>query len=397
MNEGRQGSLKLLLIVELAQNFRSGVISPILALFIRGHGLTATQIGWLGIAGMLGWLIFEPLSGVIADRLRKKYMIFFAVAASTVIYASYPRASSIWHFALLAFAMSSVMSAHAVSAKAMTAELLPPSGRGKTYGRFLSVISMGGIVAPIVGGYLSTTSGYAVPFYVSAGIGAIGLVAVLLIRYDVKPTAKESSPVSSSEEGRLMMGPFLKILMIRMLYMFNLLFRQHFMPIYLHESPNYTASEAEIGIFMGIVRVTTAFSQMFLGDLTDRVGCKSVMASSLALIGLSYLGMNYASGTPPLYLLGALQGVFIPAAHMSMMIHLMAIMPEGRTGMVMGIYSEAENVGGMIASPSLGVIYDGLGPTTSMLFVSGILILTGMIASLLVKEDERNQRGKKTG
>ena len=38
----------------------------------------------------------------------------------------------------------------------------------------------------------------------------------------------------------------------------------------------------------------------------------------------------------------------------NVMIHLMAVMPEGRTGVVMGLYSESENVGVMI--------YDSVGP-----------------------------------
>ena len=38
----------------------------------------------------------------------------------------------------------------------------------------------------------------------------------------------------------------------------------------------------------------------------------------------------------------------------NMMLHLMAFMPEGRTGVVMGLYSESENVGVMI--------YDSVGP-----------------------------------
>jgi MFS family permease len=389
LDEVKQGSLRLLLIIQLTQNFRSGIIAPILSLFIRGHGLTVSQIGFLGIAGMLGWFIFEPLSGVVADRIRKKYMIVFAVVSSTVIYALYPMASAIWHFALLAFAMSSVMSAYAVSVKAMTAELLPASGRGKTYGRFLSTISMGGIIAPVVGGYLSTTSGYALPFYVSAGIGIVGLAAVLLMRYDEKLIEKDASGGSSSGGSKLMTRPFISILIVRMLFMFNMIFRRSFLPIYLHESPNFRASEAEIGTFMGIVRVTSAISQAFLGDLTDRVGGKLVISSSVGLLGLSYLGMINTGGIIPLYVIGALQGVFIPAANMGMMIHLMAIMPEGRTGMVMGLYSEAENVGGMITSPSLGMIYDGLGPSSSVLTVSLILILTAMTSFLIVKEDSR--------
>ena len=50
-------SLKLLLVVQLFQAFRGGIISPILALFIRRQGVSVTQLGLLGTAGMMGWLL----------------------------------------------------------------------------------------------------------------------------------------------------------------------------------------------------------------------------------------------------------------------------------------------------------------------------------------------------
>ena len=393
MGEGKLSSLRLLLVVQLSQNFRGGVISPILSLFIRRQGLTITQIGLLGTAGMLGWLIFEPLSGVVADRVRKKYMILFAVVASTIVYAAYPFASDIWQFALLGFSMSSVMSAYAISVKAMTAELLPVEGRGKTYGRYLSVISMGGIVAPFLGGYLAATVDYTIPFYVSAGIGIVSLTAVLVMKYDPRPVVEGPKVEDVSGRGGLMTRPFIGILAVRMLFMFNLLFHENFLPIYLNESPNFRASEADIGAYIGVTRITSAISQVFLGSLTDRVGSKSVIASSVGLIGLSYLGMAYIDGMPFVYALGAIQGVFLAAADMSMMIHLMEIMPEVRTGMIMGIYSESENVGGMVASPLLGIVYDGFGPVSSVLSVATILVFNAALSVFLV----RGRRSLKTG
>ncbi|MFB0557583.1 MAG: MFS transporter [Candidatus Bathyarchaeia archaeon] len=388
MGNGRQRSLKLLLVVQLTINFRGGVISPILALFIRRHGLSVAQIGLLGTASMLGWLFFEPLSGVISNRFRKKYMIVFALATSTVVYFLYPLADSVLHFAVLAFSMSSVMSFCAISIKALMAELLPESERGRTFGRYLSVISVGGVVAPLLGGYISEAVGHSVPFYMAAGIGVVGLLAALLMEHNGVLKRKGSSVEEAHKVSRLWTRPFIKILVIRTLFMFNLLYRQHFLPIYLHESPYFGASESEIGVYMTIVRVTSALSKAFR-DLTDRVGSRAIMASSVGLIGFSYLGLVYLSGVVPLYMLGALQGVLIPAADMSMMIHLMEIMPERRTGMVMGVYSEAENVGGMVASPSLGLIYDGVGSTVSVFSVSGILIFTGVLSAVVIREKSK--------
>jgi sugar phosphate permease len=63
-------------------------------------------------------------------------------------------------------------------------------------------------------------------------------------------------------------------------------------------------------------------------------------------------------------------------------------MPESRTGMVMGIYSESENVGGIMASPSLGYMYEGSGAEASVLTVSAVLFLTAFLSVLMVREKD---------
>jgi MFS family permease len=338
---------------------------------------------------MLGWFVFEPLAGVVADRVRKKYLVAFATGVSTFIYLAYPYTEGFWGFAFLALGMSSVMSFYAVSVKALTAELLPESGRGKAYGRFVSAISLGGIVSPMVGGYVYELFGKTLPFYLSACVGLAGLVVVAMMD-DEDHRDKIQVPVETLKGGGLFGGSLLGIFLIRALYIFNLVFRQHTFPIFLHEDPRYRASEGQIGLYMGLVSLFSALSQAFLGELNDRIGSKALIASSLALSGLSYVGVLGASSVFLLYFIGAMQGVFFAAADVSMMIYLMDIMPTGRTGVVMGLYSESENVGGMLAAPSLGWIYDISGPGTSVLSVSSVLLIDSLLSVLFVR---RNRRG----
>jgi len=383
LSDGRERSLRLLLAVQLTQGFRSGIVSPILALFVRGQGLTVSQIGLIGTASMIGWLIFEPVAGVIADRVRKRFMVIFAIVASTFIFLAYPLASGFWHFAMLAFGMSSVMSAYAISVKSLTAELLPESGRGRAYGRFRSAISIGGIISPVVGGYLYEVFGRTLPFYLSAGVGVLGLGAAAMIRGD-EGLVKLEPTGGGSGRGDLMSRSLLGIFLVRALFIFNLVFRQHTLPIFLHESPGYRASESQIGLYMGLLRLSSALSQSLLGELNDRFGSRWIIVSSLALSGASYLGMLGFSGVPFLLVLGVFQGVFFAAAEVSMMVYLMDVMPEGRTGMVMGFYSEAENVGGMVAAPSLGQLYDTYGPSSSVLAVASVILLDSLISVFLL-------------
>jgi len=72
--EQKRRSLFMLMLVQLSTNFSMGIISPILSLFIRSQGLSMTQIGLIGTSSMLGWFIWEPIMGIMTDRLNKRLL-----------------------------------------------------------------------------------------------------------------------------------------------------------------------------------------------------------------------------------------------------------------------------------------------------------------------------------
>jgi MFS family permease len=220
-------------------------------------------------------------------------------------------------------------------------------GRGKAYGRFVSAISLGSIVSPIVGGYVSEAFGESLPFYISAGVGLIGLAAVVLMRYDDRGGVEKSVESREAAEGEsLFNGSLRGIFLVRALSIFNQVFRQHTLPIFLNENPRYAMSEGQIGFYFGMVQLSSALSQAFLGDLNDRIGSRGLIASSLFMSGLSY---------------GAILGVS-------------------------GVPARAR-------APSLGLIYDSSGPGYSMLSVAGVLILDSLLSVFFIKEKKDRDQG----
>jgi MFS family permease len=369
-------------MVQMAGSFRMGILAPILALLIRRHGVSIIEIGVLGVAGMLGWLIFEPLSGVISDRVNRRVMIAFAIISTSIIYLLYPFAAEFSHFLILAFALSSFSSASSVPSRALLSELLPSTGRGHTYGRYMAIVSGSSVIAPFIGGYISEAIDYALPFYAAAGVGVISLAAVILMGRLPEVEKKERPKPRFAD---VLNGSLVSIYLVRGLYFFNSPFRSSFLPILLNESSSLHATEIEIGTYMTIVSFTAAISQVFLGDLIDRVGSGKLVAAVCGLLALSYLGMLAANWVPVLFAIGALQGVLQAGADTSMMMHLIGLHSVGKTGVVMGFYAEAENIGGIIANPALGYVYTGFGPLSSLILVSGILFLAAGISAVKLR------------
>jgi MFS family permease len=384
------GSLKHLLIVQLTFWLREGVVSPIFALYIRGMGFSVTDIGILMLVRSLGWAIFEPTFGMLADRLGKKKLLIFSIGTTSFIYILYTFATSMTHFYLIAFAMSSFSAAGTVSSRAILAEFLPQSGRGKVYGRYMAGLSMGRMVGPFLGGFLADTISLTAPFYIAAGLGVVSIAAAISLRYAESSKAKIASQSISINMNSLLTKSFIGILILRMLWMFNMNFERNVLPIYLNENQNFKASETQIGIYMGVIQLTTGLSQLFLGDLTDRIGAKKMMFYGVSVGGLSYLSLFFLKGALFLYPLGAFQGIFFAAADLSLMMQLITTIPENSSGRAMGMYGLSEDVGGMIASLSLGIMYDSMGPNFSVLTVSTVLVIGAIISTVIIKEKKKD-------
>ena len=345
-----------------------------------------TQIGLVGTASMLGWFVFEPIMGVVADRFNKRFMLAGALFFSTILYALYPMAKTFMAFAVLEFVKTSVLSGYSIPVKALAAELLPVKDRGKAYGRYMTVISFGGLISPLIGGYVSEVAGFSLPFYLAAGIGLLAIIAVFQIQYD-EPTHDPESKTSDGVRS-LLTSPILAIFSVRALYFFNAGFSGSFISIYLNESPHLLASESQVGAFFTVLRLAGVVSRSALGDICDRFGKKLMISGSLAGMGLSYIGLTMLGGVVPMYLMGALQGLFQAAADTSMMLHLISVMPKERSGLTMGLYSESENVGGVISTPSMGYLYQNFGGSYSVWLLAGALLLNAGYSYAVIREKD---------
>ena len=381
----KQRSLFMLMIVQLITNFRGGIISPILSLFVRSQGLSLAQIGLLGTASMLGWFIWEPFMGVIADRWNKRWMLAGSLLLTTILYGVYPMATGLWFFMVLEFLKTSIMSAYSIPVKALAAELLPSEDRGKAYGRYMTVISMGGMISPLIGGYVSEVFGYDLPFYIAAAVGLIGILAVFSIQYEEPETTSTGNGFGDLRS--VLTGPILRIFSVRGLFFFNVGFVHNFLPVFLNESIIYAASESQIGAFFTIFRLAGAAGRSILGDLCDRLGNKKLIIASLLGWAVSYVVLMYTGGINLMYFVGILQGLSSAAADTSMMLHLISVMSKDRSGLIMGLYSEAENIGGLIATPSVGYLYQSMGAGASMWFVIIALVSNAVYSVWAIQED----------
>ncbi len=381
--------MKILMIIQFIYWFQISIVSPVQVLLMRRIGLTMFQIGLLMMIRSFSLAIFEPIFGILSDRINRKILIVLSFISTSIIFIFYSFASNFWHFFIILFSISATRAAGTVTVRAMITEKLPHSERGKAYGRYISISSMGRVIGPVIGGYLASEISYNIPFYLSGFIGIIGLLASLKIFNDKRSIMHEKNVASNQK--LLRNRHFISFLFLRVIYMFNMNAQRIVIPIFLNENDRFEASEIQIGLYMGILQLTSSFSQLLIGILSDKTGSKKIIIPGLFLGGLSYAFLVYINSFTSLYILGALQGVFFASVNMNMMIYQMSMIPQNLSGRAMGYYGLSEDIGGILSSLYLGTICEIVGPIFALSTISFILIFESFLSIFIIKEKTKEK------
>ncbi len=107
-----------------------------------------------------------------------------------------------------------------------------------------------------------------------------------------------------------------------------------------------------IGLLFSVGTVTAAGLSLPAGFLGDRFGKRTLLLLSVAIGGVSQLGMGVAQSVPPLFVWQALAGVGAAGAQAALMSALADVVPSARFGRAMGWLTLAFQVG-FLAGPAL--------------------------------------------
>jgi MFS family permease len=107
-----------------------------------------------------------------------------------------------------------------------------------------------------------------------------------------------------------------------------------------------------IGLLFSVGTVTAAGLSLPAGFIGDRFGKRALLLLSIAIGGLSQLGMGVAQSVPPLFLWQALAGVGAAGAQAALMSTLVDVVPSARVGRAMGWLTLAFQVG-FLTGPAL--------------------------------------------
>ncbi len=154
-----------------------------------------------------------------------------------------------------------------------------------------------------------------------------------------------------------------------------------FLPVYLAYEQGY--SPIAVGVCMTVLQVAGMIAGPIAGHLSDKVGRKKVIMSSMLVSGLMIIGMVLAGQSFAFIVFVALVGFFLYAMRPVMQAWAVENTPRRLAGTGVGLQFTILAIGGSIAPATFGIIADTWSVYAAFYFLAGTIILANLLVMLV--------------
>ncbi len=363
------------------------LVIPVLPSYSLSLGADTVTIGIIFGSFSISLLLFSIPFGIISDKIgRRQFMVLgmLSLAATNVIFAL----SGDIYILIAARLLQGMSGAATWSAgMAMLADTFDRGERGARLGLTMSIMSLGMLIGPVIGGLLYDNLGYAPTFIIPSVLACV--IGILFIAVKEPAIAVEQLPFFKR------VSPFLKapklIIVIALAAIFGAAtygILEPYMPVYLFST--YRASPTIIGLAFGALSLLGMIVQPFIGKLYDAHGGNTLIAGGLvcsAFVILGSLLMPSLYGTIAVF---ALLGITMGCA-LTPMLPLLSDLYGGDAdsntkGLVYGIYNTLFSLGLALGPFIGGLLIAGAGFKATLTGHAILLILIGVAAYAFIKQ-----------
>lgn len=332
------------------------LVIPVLPSYSMSLGADEVAIGIIFGAFSVALLIFSIPFGLLSDRTGKR--LFMVIGMLTLAAANITFALSSNIYVLIFARLIQGMSGAATwsAGLALLADTFEPSERGEKLGLAMSIMSVGTLLGPMIGGLLYDNFGY-IPTFIIPSIMAC-IVGILFLVAKI-PSYRTVDNHKTDYISPIYRAPTLFMVccltIIAGAASFGIL--EPYMPVYLYKT--FTATPTMIGLTFGTMSIFSMIAQPLAGKVYDARGGRLIVSAGLIL---SAFIMALSMIMPSLYLTSAifaLLGItmgFVLTPMMPLLSDLYGGDGENNSqGLVYGVYNTLFSLG-LVVGPFAGGI-----------------------------------------
>jgi len=383
--------------VSLLNDASSEIIYPLLPVFLASVlGASASAIGLIeGAAESISSLL-KLFAGYFSDRLgKRKALVVFGYGLANLVRPGLAFASNWYQVLGIRLTDRVGKGIRTAPRDAMIADTVSMGQRGLAFGFHRAMDHTGAVIGPLLG--------YMLVFWFAANRSAPtahdftriflwasvpGLAAVLVGLFVLKESQR-TIPASEANRPTLSWrgfdGNFKRFLVVVALFTLS----NSSDAFLLLRAQNSGVSVVMIPLLWAALHASKVLSSLLGGDLSDRLGRKSLIVAGWLLYAGVYAGFAFVSNSVTVWILFLIYGIYFGLAEGAEKALVADLVRPSQRGTAFGLYNLAFSITVFPASILMGQIWDWKGPAAAFL-VSAVLGTSAAVLLMLMVKTKAN-------
>jgi MFS family permease len=361
-------NLRVIAITSFLTGLFSSMTQAVWQPFVLSLGAPMSTLGLLeSLGGRRGFVtaLIQPIGGWVSDRLGRKPLVALGSLLGLLVMVFYVLAAITddWQWLLPGVILLGVTLASSPAETSLIAESVQASQRGMAYSLQMAFWIVPGVFAPALGGFIADRCGFTPVFLTRFGLEALRLLLILWLLQET--LSRVNGGVSPGELKGVLVRMVVPPRELRGFYwamavdifvwalgatlLFGML------------SETYSFTTFQLGVMSGLYSLVWALSQLPIGKLVDRYGCKPFLVLSEALgilvVGGWLFSTRFVAFAALHGLFGLVASTWVPAQRAL----LANSVPAKQLGEEMGRLSAFRGLIGFPAPYVGGLLYDRFG------------------------------------
>lgn len=334
-----------------------GLIIPIMPEYLATFGVAGRALGLLIAIFSFAQFILSPISGNLSDKYGRKRIIIFGLLIYGLSQLAFSLSTELWMLYVARFFSGFGAAFIIPPTMAFVADITTLETRGRGMGLLGASMSLGFMIGPGIGGFLSKIS-LSFPFYAATGASIVAAIVSLLFLPNPKPVLQGAAVNENlfQQLRRSTQTSYFIMLIVMFVFSFGLANFQATISLYVDQKYNYTPSQIAIiitvGGFVGVIIQTFVIDRLF-----KRFGEMRVILINLVIAAFAMLGILFVNTFFTILLVATIfstaTSLLRPAVNT-----LVSKLAGKEQGYAAGMMNAYMSLGNMIGPATAGYIFD---------------------------------------